>query len=105
MTIVGKFLTTAGLAASLACAGCAIPRFDVPYSESTDQPTITSIIDRVKCELTETVSDPFALVKSGTPSSIDTYYEPFLLNGDYDVQVTLNLEVNNTGGLTPSITY
>jgi hypothetical protein len=27
------------------------------------------------------------------------------LNGDYDVQVSLSIEVNDTGGLTPSVSY
>lgn len=99
----GKCLSYAALSAVLTCAGCAVPKYDVPYDETSGQPTVTSIINRVKCELTDMVRAP--LTPGSTSTAPLSGAELFLLNGDYDVVVTLTLEVNNTGGLTPSITF
>lgn len=102
---VGKRMAPAAMAAVMACTGCAVPKFDVPYTPNSGQPTISSIINRVKCELADLVRDPLQQIERGNYSSQDTWHEWFLLNGDYDVQITLSLEVNDTGGLTPSVTF
>ena len=39
------------------------------------------------------------------PSDVTAFHRLFLLNGDYDVEVSLSLEVNDTGALAPSLTY
>lgn len=87
-------------AALLFCAGCGIPKYDVPYTDN-GLPTVSSVIRNVKCELTDLVRDKYQ-EGSGT---VKNAFEQDLLNGDYDVQVTLELETNDAGGLTPSVTY
>ena len=97
MTISRKAIPFAGL---MVCAGCAVPKYDVPYT-SNGLPTVFSTITHIKCELTDLVRNP--LQQGSGP--IKDILENDLLNGDYDVQVTLRLEVNDTGGLTPSVTF
>jgi len=96
------FMTTSRkaipFAALMACAGCAVPKFDVPSPNGL--PTVKSTIDHIKCELADLVSLPAV---EGN-SKVDPI-EQKLLTGDYDVQVTLELEVNDSGGLTPSVTF
>jgi hypothetical protein len=77
-----------------------MPKYDVPYTDN-GLPTVSSTIKHIKCELTDLVRDP--LQEGSGP--IKNAFEQDLLNGDYDVQVTMELEVNDTGGLMPSITY
>ena len=91
---------TVALLSAMACAGCAVPKYDVPYT-SNGLPTVSSIIRHIKCELTDLVRDPY---QEGT-GPVRNAFEQALLNGDYDVQVTLELEVNDTGALTPSVTF
>ena len=76
------------LAGSL--AGCAVPRYDVPYNVAG--PSATTIVRRIECELLQQVQD-------GSPT------KEWLLTGDYQVAVALSLEVNDTGGLAPSLSY
>ncbi len=87
-------------AALTACVSCAVPKYDVPYAND-GLPTISSIITNTKCELTDLVRDP--LQEGSGP--VTNALEQDLLNGDYDVQITLELEVNDTGALTPSVTF
>jgi len=92
-------------AALMACAGCAVPKYDVAYQKGL--PTVLSTIQNIKCELTDLVRDPLPVrdpLQEG-PVSIKNPDENALLTGDYDVQVTLELEVNDSGGLTPSVTF
>jgi hypothetical protein len=96
MTIWRKIIPFAAL---MACAGCAVPQYDVPYDSGL--PTVQSLIKHIKCELTDLVAVP---VHRG-PGKFENSLEQKLLAGDYDVQVTLELEVNDTGGLTPSVTF
>jgi hypothetical protein len=96
MTISRKAIPVAALAA---CAGCAVPKYDVPYYPN-GLPTVVSTIQHIKCELTDLVRGPL-LQGSGRVDPL----EHDLLTGDYDVQVTLELEVNDTGELTPSVTF
>ena len=72
------------------CGSCAVPRYDVPYVEGT--PSATSIVRRLEYELLDLVRD-------------DTGNQKWLLTEDYQVAVTLSLEVNDTGGLAPSASY
>jgi hypothetical protein len=93
-----RFLISA--AALVGCglsAGCAVPSFDVPR-DNYDQPTVTTIIQRIQCEIRDMVRDD----RPGDPAS---FHRLFLMNGDYDVLVALSLEVNDTGGLAPTISY
>jgi hypothetical protein len=79
------------------CGGCAVPLYDVRY-DVAGQPTVKSIVERVQCEIRD-------MVRDDRPEDPATFHRKFLLNGDYDVQVSLSLEVNDTGGLSPSLTY
>jgi hypothetical protein len=81
---------------ALACSGCAVPQFDVP-TDSAGQPTVQTIVDRIQCEMRDMVRDD-----TSDPAA---FHRLFLLNGDYDVAIALSLEVNNTGGLAPSLSY
>lgn len=79
------------------CAGCAVPHFDVQYSKA-DQPTAKTIVERIECELRD-------LVRNGRRDDPLTFHRDFLLNHDYEVEVALSLEVNETGGLSPTLSY
>lgn len=43
--------------------------------------------------------------REGGPGQPETFHRRFLLNGDYEVVVALSLQVNDSGGLTPSLSY
>jgi hypothetical protein len=73
------------------CAGI-VPRFDVPTDPQTRSPSVVSIVNRVTCELAN-------LVAPGAENEAE------LLTGQYEVAVQLDLTVNDTGGLAPSLTY
>ena len=89
-------LNFAAAASALFClSACAVPQFDVPYYDKG--PDASSIVSRIQCEMREMV----AYDKSNPRS----YNSDFLLNNDYDLAVTLSLDVNNTGGLSPSLSY
>jgi hypothetical protein len=79
------------------CGGCAVPMYDVPYS-TTGQPTVRTIVARIQCELRD-------MVRDDRPNDPTTFHRRFLLNNDYEVEVALSLEVNNTGGLAPTMSY
>jgi hypothetical protein len=85
------------LSAFALCAACAVPHYDVPVDKA-GQPTVASIVARVQCEIRD-------MVRDDRPKDPVTYNRHFLLDGDYDVEVSLSLEVNDTGGLTPSVSY
>jgi hypothetical protein len=85
------------LAGFIMCSACAVPRYDVPYDKA-GQPTVASIVARIQCEIRDMVRDD----RHDDPV---TFNRHFLLDGDYDVEVSLSLEVNDTGGLTPSLSY
>lgn len=82
--------------ASIACltiAGCAnvVPDFDIPKA-ADGTPTVQSITRRVTCELAQLID-----TNDGIRSA--------LLIADIEVALQLNLTVNDTGGLSPSLTY
>ena len=79
------------------CAGCAVPHYDIPYS-TTGQPTVNTIVARIECELRD-------MVRNDRPDDPDTFHHKFLLNGDYEVEVAVSLDVNETGGLAPVMSY
>ena len=45
------------------------------------------------------------MVQDEQPDGDAKFIRLFLLNGDYDVEVALSLDVTNSGGLAPSFTY
>ncbi len=73
-------------------SGCAaiVPNFDIPVNEAG--PTIQSISNRVTCELAGLIEK-----NDGLRSA--------LFIGDIDVALQLNLTVNDTGGLSPTLSY
>jgi hypothetical protein len=72
--------------------GCAavVPNFDIPANESG--PTIKSISRRITCELAGLIER-------------DNRLRSALLIADIDVALQLNLTVNDTGGVSPSLSY
>jgi hypothetical protein len=80
------------------CHGCAVPQFDVP-TDSAGQPTVATIISRIQCEIRDMVRDDMG------EADITSFHRKFLLNGDYDVEIVLSLETNNTGGLAPNLAW
>jgi hypothetical protein len=90
-------MSAAALAGCGLSAGCAVPSFDVPR-DKYDQPTVTTIIQRLQCEIRDMVRDD----RPGDPAS---FHRLFLMNGDYDVLVALSLEVDDAGGLAPTVSY
>ncbi len=94
---LGKgFFSFAVFLSALTCGGCAVPRYDVPYTKA-GQPTVKSIVQRIQCEIRDMVRDD-----TNDPVA---FHGRFLLNQDFDVLVAMSIEVNDTGGLTPSLSY
>ncbi|WP_237479940.1 hypothetical protein [Lichenibacterium dinghuense] len=79
------------LCCSAFLSGCAevVPHFDIPYDQDTGLPTVRSIDDKIACELGDILRIPD--------------YRRFL--GGMVAAAQLTLTVNDTGGLTPSLTY
>ena len=90
-------MSVAALAGCSLSLGCAVPSFHVPR-DNYNQPTVATIVQRIQCEIRDMVRDDHPR----DPVSFDRL---FLLNGDYDVVVALSLEVDNTGGLAPTLSY
>jgi hypothetical protein len=90
-------LCAAALSLFSSLSGCAVPQFDVPQSR-VGLPTARSIVSRIECELLDMVRDD----REGDPASL---HRLFLLNGDYEVEAILSLDVNDAGGLSPSLSY
>ena len=82
----------------LTFSACGVPHYDVP-TDSAGQPTVKSIIDRITCEIRDMVRDDMGR------NDVTSFHRLFLLNGDYDVAVNLSLDVNDSGGLTPSLSF
>jgi hypothetical protein len=78
---------------SIGISGCAavVPNFDIPVDQ-TGAPTVQSIVRRVTCELAGLLDESYGLKNA-------------LLISDIDVALQLNLTVNDTGGLSPSLSY
>ncbi|MFY9762109.1 MAG: hypothetical protein WAL39_05605 [Xanthobacteraceae bacterium] len=87
---------TAVMGASM-CGGCTVPHYDVRY-DNAGQPTVGTVVRRVQCEIRD-------MVRDDRPDDPTTFHSRFLLDNDYDVEVALSLEVNDTGGLLPSLSY
>lgn len=79
------------------CGGCAVPAYDVPRDDY-GQPTVKTIVQRIQCEIRD-------MVRNDRPEDPASFNRLFLLNGDYRVLVALSLEVNDSGGLAPSVSY
>jgi hypothetical protein len=77
--------------------GCAaIPsQFDVPYSNS-GVPLANSIVQRVRCELAELVRDDIKPEYNRRAT---------LMEYDYHASMLLSLDANETGSLTPSLSF
>jgi hypothetical protein len=84
------------LASSL--CGCAPPQFDTPI-DRFGQPTVMTIVQRVECEIRDMVRDDMG------DTDVISSHRRFLLNGDYDVAVSLSLDVTESGGLAPTLSY
>jgi hypothetical protein len=97
MRLTKGFVLGAAVLSATMCGGCAVPRYDVRY-DVAGQPTVKSIVERIQCEIRD-------MVRNDRPDDPTTFHRNFLLNGDYDVEVSLSLDVNDTGGLSPSLTY
>lgn len=80
-------------------SGCSVPIYDVPYT-SAGHPTVKTIVQRIQCEIRDLVRTDIE-----NPTDPSRLYGAFLRNGDYDVLIAMSIEVNNTGGLTPSLSY
>ncbi len=91
----GLSLTSSVLACALAIGigGCAsvVPHFDIPVDQN-GAPTVQSITRRVTCELAGLLDDHYGLRAA-------------LLISDIQVALQLNLTVNDTGGLSPSVSF
>jgi hypothetical protein len=91
-----SFSLIAFTVASLA-GGCAIPSYDVPR-DPYNQPTARTVVERIQCEIRD-------MVRNDRPKDPATFDRQFLLNNDYEVVVSLSLEVNHSGGLAPTVSY
>ncbi len=81
----------------LGLSACAeVPRYDVPVDQN-GAPTVNSIVRRVQCELV-------TLVRDASPDGPAYPYRKALLDGDYNVAISLSLDVTQSGSLAPSIT-
>jgi hypothetical protein len=86
----------AAISAVATFGGCGVPHFDVPtYS---GDPTVQTIVYRIECEFRD-------MVRDDRPDDPTTFHNRFLLDNDYDIEVSLSLEVNDTGGLAPMLSY
>ncbi|MFO1111013.1 MAG: hypothetical protein U1E61_17700 [Bradyrhizobium sp.] len=94
--VKSPYLPCIAVAGALMLAGCGVPRYDVPYTEA-GQPTVKSIVARIQCEIRDMVRDD--------STGPEAFYRAFLLNQDFDVAVSMSIEVNNTGGLNPTLSY
>jgi hypothetical protein len=97
MRNIRRLLSGAALLGATLCSGCAVPFYDVPLDEY-GQPTVKTIVERIQCEIRD-------MVRDDRPSHPDSFQGKWLLNGDYEVVIALSLEVNDSGGLAPSVTY
>src|ERR1700694_2223065 len=98
MGFARAFLHCAAVTSVLIFAGCAVPFYDVP-NDRYGQPTVKTIVERIQCEVRDMVRD------DRPDDDPETFHRLFLLNGDYDLQIALSLEVNDSGGLAPSVSY
>ena len=97
MRLVRRLLVASALAVAACCGACAVPSFDVPR-DKYDQPTARTIVERIQCEIRD-------MVRNDRPDDPASFDRRFLLNNDYEVLVSLSLEVNQSGGLAPSVSY
>ena len=89
-----------------ALAGCGVPQFDVYYNPA-GEPSAYLINQRIRCELADLVrKDDGTLYTHKVGNDYYKYkYGYALVRGDYDIQMTIYLEVNDTGGLTPTLKW
>ncbi len=85
------------ISGALICTSCGVPYYDVPY-DHYNQPNAKTIVQRLQCEIRD-------MVRDDRPDDPASFNRLWLLDGDFDVQVALSLEVNDSGGLAPSVSY
>jgi hypothetical protein len=91
--MLARFPASFGALLAALLAGCSnIDRFDVPKNPTTGNPSLRSIVQRIKCELATMAAD-------------DYKYKAFMDAGDFVVALQLSLTVNDDGSLAPSFTY
>jgi len=76
---------------------CNTSSFDVDYNDE-GEPTAYKIVNRINCELAD-------LVRKNDEGNYIHGYAPYLISQDFDIELILSLDINNTGGLTPSLKY
>lgn len=94
-----KALACLYLAFALIVSGCAVPHYDVPYTK-VGHPTVTTIVERIQCEIRDLVRSDIP-----DPSAPPNIYGRFLVNQDFDVLIAMSIDVNEAGGLTPTLSY
>jgi hypothetical protein len=99
MRFKNAYFCVAILVCSLTISGCAIPHYDVPYTP-LGHPSVKTIIDRIQCEIRDLVRTDIT-----NPTDPSKLYGAFLRNWDMDVLIAMSIDVNDTGGLTPSLSY
>jgi len=77
-------------------SGCASvsPNFDLPVGEN-DVPLTKPIVERIQCELLD-------MVREDGPSPF--IYHEVLITNDYEVAMSLSLDVTDNGSLSPTFT-
>lgn len=98
MHIGGAIRASALALIAALCSSCAVPYYDVP-TDDVGQPTVATIVARIQCELRDMVRDDMG------DTDVTSFHRLFLLAYDYDVEASLSLEVNDTGGLSPTLSF
>jgi hypothetical protein len=78
-------------------SGCAsvAPHFDVPVNAG-GYPSTKAIVERIECELVDLVRND---------SEKPYVHRELLLTEDYETAMSLTLDVNDTGGLAPAVSF
>jgi hypothetical protein len=99
-----KAMRIATFAAIATLTACGVPQYDVYYNPD-GEPSAYLIDQRIRCELADLVRKD-----DGTNYTYrfggDFYKYKYgwdLVHNDYDIEITIYLEVNDTGGLTPTL--
>jgi hypothetical protein len=92
---VATVLQSASLMTLCTLSGCGVPEFDVYHNEAGD-PSAYWINKRIRCELAD-------LTRKNADGQYEYKYGRYIHGKHYDVEMTIYLEVNNTGGLIPTL--
>ena len=89
---------------ALPVGGCAeLQSYDVPTNQN-GAPVVSSIVNRVKCEIANVVID-YKKLDLTHASHIESAAPELLILDDFDVYMTLSLKVDDTGALAPGATF